>query len=235
MVFWTRNPRPLFEELAILHQEGVPFYVTHTFTAHPRWLEPHTPDPARALDGMLQVALLFGPHRLVWRFDPVVPTSLTSLDWHRERFERIAAKLEGATDEVVVSVVQSYAHSDRNLARALASRGARPEPPSLEDQRSLVAELAEIARGRGMKLRVCCQPQLLVPGVSSARCIDVDRLQRIADRPMPAKVRPTRPGCTCHAAIDIGRYDTCRHGCVYCYAVRDHAKVGSMEDPASGG
>jgi hypothetical protein len=224
-VFWTRNPRPLFAELEAIRAEGTPFYVSHTFTAYPRWLEAHTPAPRRALDGMLELAQRFGPRALVWRYDPIVPTDCTPPDWHLERFGRIAARLQGATDEVVVSVVQSYAHADRNLARALQTRGAKPLELDLDAQQALVQDLANLAKSHGMRLRVCCQNHLLTAGIRAARCLDVDRLQSILDLPLPARVRPTRPDCTCHAALDIGRYDTCRHGCAYCYAVTDHQRV----------
>jgi len=32
------------------------------------------------------------------------------------------------------------------------------------------------------------------------------------------KEKPTRKECGCTESTDIGTYDTCPHGCVYCYA-----------------
>jgi len=40
---------------------------------------------------------------------------------------------------------------------------------------------------------------------------------------LSVKRRPTRPGCGCYQAVDIGAYHTCAHGCAYCYAVDDPA------------
>ena len=71
-----------------------------------------------------------------------------------------------------------------------------------------------------MQLTICAQPDLLVPGAEPARCVDATRLSDVAGRAVAAKTKGNRPGCFCAESRDIGEYDTCPHGCVYCYAVR---------------
>ena len=86
-----------------------------------------------------------------------------------------------------------------------------------------------------MRLRMCSQDKYLAEGVTPARCIDSERLSRVAGRSVDGIVRGNRPDCACHASKDIGEYDTCPHGCVYCYAVlnRNLAKERyHQHDPA---
>jgi hypothetical protein len=169
------------------------------------------------------VAGRFGPRAAVWRYDPVVLTSLTPADWHRATFARLAAALEGASDEVVVSWATIYAKTARNLdAAARAQDFAWSDPPA-EDKRALLRELARIAARHGMRLTLCAQPDLLSDSVAAARCVDAARLGDVAGRPIKAKEKGNRPGCLCAESRDIGAYDTCPHGCVYCYAVQNRA------------
>jgi DNA repair photolyase len=37
---------------------------------------------------------------------------------------------------------------------------------------------------------------------------------------LAARQKGNRPGCLCAESRDIGAYDSCPHGCAYCYAVR---------------
>jgi hypothetical protein len=89
--------------------------------------------------------------------------------------------------------------------------------------RNLISELAEISRSHGMRLKICSQKAFLALGISEeARCVDAERLERvsggsIADR---VELRGNRKECGCFASKDIGEYETCPHGCVYCYAAQ---------------
>jgi len=155
----------------------------------------------------------------VWRYDPILLTPETETGWHRANFTRLADALAGTTDEVVVSFAQIYAKSARNLAKA----GIAWRVPEPTEQAALIADLCAIAAERAITLTLCTQPELAA--APAARCIDAARLADIAGRPVAAATKGNRPGCLCAESRDIGAYDSCVHGCRYCYAVADHEAV----------
>jgi len=236
LVFWTRNFGPLLERLDRLRAFGRPFVVQFTITDYPRRIEPAVIPAEKAVAQMRRLAREVHPLCPVWRYDPVLFTSLTPPAFHLENFGRLAAALEGAADEVVISFAQIYAKSRRNLDAAARRHGFSWEDPPQEEKMALAAELAAVARRRGMRLTVCSQPEYLAPGAEVARCVDVRRLARISGEPLEAPLKGNRPDCACHESRDIGEYDTCPHGCLYCYAVR-HRRVAlaryRAHDPAS--
>ena len=220
MVFWTRNAAPFLAGLEQVSATGYPFVVQYTLTGYPRPLERSVAPVEAAIETMRRIARRHGPRALVWRYDPVMLTSLTPPDWHRETFARLARDLAGCTDEVVLSFVQVYAKTRANSDRAAQRFGFTWWEPEPEEKRALLQELAEIARDAGLSASLCAQPELLAPGLAAARCIDAARLSDLAGRPVIAETKGNRPGCRCARAWDVGAYDTCPHGCVYCYAVR---------------
>ncbi len=85
----------------------------------------------------------------------------------------------------------------------------------------LVEMMAGIAGECGITLYACCEDALVMGKVQKAHCIDGDLLAELfPDRPLVAQSKPTRAQCGCVASRDIGAYDTCPYGCVYCYANR---------------
>ena len=223
-VFWTRNLAPFMAPLAVA-AEMAPFVVQYTVTGYPTALEPAVVAPARQIADMAAVARRYGPGRVVWRYDPILISALTPADWHRANFAALAQDMAGLVDEVVVSFAHGYAKTKRNLATVLGPAGW--SDPAIEEKQAFVAELAGVAAAQGMGLTVCAQPEV---GGTGARCIDAARLG------ITAPIKGNRDGCLCSQSRDIGAYDTCPHGCAYCYAVskRGVAKRRYREhDPAA--
>ncbi len=223
IVFWTRNAAPFREGFATVAARGIPFVVQFTVTGYPRTIEAAVPEPARGIAGIRHLRAGFGPRAAVWRYDPILLSSLTDTSWHAGNFARIAAALRGATDEVVVSFAQAYAKARRNLDAAARAHGFTWHDPEPAEKRALVAQLSAIAADNGMTLTLCTQPDLAGDGIAAARCIDAARLSDVAGRDLSARDKGNRPGCLCAESRDIGAYDSCTQGCAYCYAVRSNA------------
>ncbi len=221
IVFWTKNVRPFLPRLERVAEMGYPFYVQHSITGYPRALENRVPPVESLVRAAWELSRRYGPRAAVWRYDPIVYTSLTPSDHHLSMFTRLARQLEGAVDEVVISFAHIYRKTARNMSQAAGEEGFtwRGEEPPDEEKRALAGEMAEVAAEHGMKLGVCSQSVYTCGRAVNARCVDAPRLSAVAGRPVTARTKGNRPDCLCAESRDVGAYDTCPHGCVYCYAV----------------
>jgi hypothetical protein len=201
---------------------------------YPKLLDARVIDTESAIAQLRRIAAIH-PRAVSWRYDPILISDLTPPDWHRENFARLSTALSGVVDEVTISFATIYAKSRRNLARAFGGREGWRDPEAAE-KRELLADLAALARENGQRLTICSQPDLVGDGVEPSRCIDADRLADVGGRPLKTKTKGNRPGCLCAVSRDIGAYDTCPHGCAYCYAVERREKAIAFarnHDPAT--
>lgn len=223
-VLWTRNLRPLLPDLDRVRARA-PFVVQFTVTNYPRALETSVIAPEEAVAQLRELRRRFGPRAAVWRYDPVVLAGGLDAEAHRAHFAALAREMAGLADEVVFSFVHPYRKTRRNLDRAARRGRFQWRDPGLAEKRTLIAALGEIAAEHGFKPTVCSQTELLSPGLAEARCIDDERLSDIAGRPVAAREKGNRPGCRCAQSRDIGAYDSCPHGCAYCYAVSERDRA----------
>jgi len=223
-VFWTRNLRPLLPHLDAVRRVA-PFTVQFTVTGYPHSLENSVIAAEEAVAQLRELRRRFGPRGAVWRYDPVVLTTELNAEIHAANFVVLARGLAGIVDEVVLSVVHPYRKTTRNLDRAASRHGFAWHDPPIEEKRDLLARLAAIAAEHRITPTLCSQPDLLVRGLAEARCIDAERLSDVAQCPIGMRESGNRPGCRCALSRDIGAYDTCPHGCVYCYAVSDRTRA----------
>jgi hypothetical protein len=219
IVFWTRNPRPLFPHLEELDQRGYRYVFQYTLLDYPRDMEGATPPLESSLAVFRELAHRIGPERIIWRYDPILATNVTDGSFHRERYERIAGALRGSTGRSVVSIMERYRKVERRL-KVLQSQGIRDLEWSDAAWGGLLGDLAQTARKNGMILSACAQGRDLSSfGIERSRCIDAEQLSATFDLQLDSRKDPSqRPLCGCALSKDIGAYDTCGFGCVYCYA-----------------
>jgi hypothetical protein len=220
IVFWTKNASPLLPYLDELAERGHCFTFLYTINNYPTSLEPLTPDLCHTMKVVQSLTTLFPSSIVRWRYDTIVITDTTDRNWHIRNFEYLCGKLSPHVKDCIFSFCDYYKKTMRNMQR-MAPDYRRPDDAECK---GLAEELASIARSRGISLASCAHDFLLSPAISKASCIDPAILARVVDSEerrialRGLKTAPSRKECGCVASQDIGAYDTCLHGCAYCYA-----------------
>ena len=221
IVFWTKNPAPLLKKLPEIERIGHRFVVQFTLNAYDRTLEQHVPPLHERLVTFRQLADRIGPDRVLWRFDPIIFTPSHGPDAVLRSFAQLASQLRSSTRQCTISFLSLYAKCRRNMANIALLE------PADEEKRRFVDQLSTLARENCISLKACCDPFLHETcGIEAGRCIDGALIADITGFPLAIpKDKGQRPGCGCAVSIDIGTYDTCPHGCRYCYANASQQRV----------
>ena len=222
-VFWSKNPRPMLGILRELDNRGFTYYFQYTLNDYPRAFEPSVPGVKDRLDTFKALSNRLGPERVVWRYDPIIISSSTDYNFHILTFERLAHALRGLTRRVVVSTVDLYRKTIRRMADLTSNDDTRQmamrrNAPGMS---KLLSHIAETAGAVGMKPFSCAEVHTGI-GIQAGSCIDSELIHSIAGRSSTRKDPGQRVNCLCVASRDIGVYDTCVHGCPYCYSTGKH-------------
>lgn len=230
IVFWSKNPAPMLPRLGEL--ADYMYYFQFTVTPYDKKLEKGLPQKESVIETFRRLSDRIGPKRVIWRSDPILFSQSMDVSYHLRGFEAIAKRLASCTQTCVISFVDLYQKTRRNL-RATTAR-----EPSADEITRLAAGLAAIASSYGIRIQTCAERIDLEPmGIRHGRCIDRILIEGLLGcRLEVAKDRNQRPECGCVQSVDIGAYDTCSHGCLYCYANTDTKTVcrnRGLHDPSS--
>lgn len=219
IVFWTRNPSPLLARLKELDRRGYRCLFLYTLTGNPRAMEPHRPSLEQTLKTFKTLSDRIGPDRVTWRYDPLVFTSATGPEFHRETYETIARHLRGHTRRSIMSVVKIYRKIGQRIT-ALRKEGIELVECEGEALSDLLKFMAATAQDNGMTLSSCAQEMdLTSSGILPGKCIDDGLIREVFGVEVSRRKDPSqRKACGCVVSKDIGMYDTCVYGCAYCYA-----------------
>ena len=244
IVFWSKNPAPLIPYLPILRDKGIGCYVQFTLNDYEaEGFEPGVPALAERIDTFKRLVDMLGCGSVVWRFDPILLTNSISIENLIEKIARIGNDLKGYTEKLVFSFadIAGYKKVGRNLSQAGVCYREWDEV-SMHD---FAATLSETNFKRwNYALATCAEAvDLSEYSIDHNRCIDPDLIARISpdDATLQnflygAKSDPgQRKACGCILSKDIGAYNTCPHGCLYCYANTSPASAQANYSRHAGG
>lgn len=182
-------------------------------TGYGKDIEPGLPDKAALIEVFQKLAGRIGRKRMIWRYDPILLNPYYTARFHLEAFEKIAGNLQGCTEKVVVSFIDTYKNTREN---ADILKLKKTEPVELE---LLAGQLAEMAGRYGMRMAACAEEmEFGRTDIEHGACIDKSLIEELAGCELDAgRDKGQRPGCGCMESIDIGAYNTCMNGCRYCY------------------
>lgn len=212
IVFWTKNPEPMLNSLGKLADYD--YYFQFTLNDYDKDAEPRVPELSRRIETFLRLSEALGKERVIWRYDPIFFSEKYTPEWHLKSFEMIAAALSEHTEKCVFSFVDIYPSKNGGNLNRLGFR--QLDPAELD---SFAGELAKIAKQNDLDIATCAEAvDLAKHGISHNSCIDKQLIERITGAALKVGGDNQREHCGCVKCDDIGSYDTCPHGCVYCYA-----------------
>lgn len=243
IVFWSKNPESLMENLSYFDTRKIKYYFQFTLNDYDKEiLEPGLPKLNGRIETFQRLSEKIGKEKVIWRFDPLIKTDITSFDDLIERIMKIADKIVTFTDKLVFSFVEIELY--RKVKRAFSSRkdifSLTPEKyqATLEEKIDVAKKLSSIIPelkklNPDFQIASCADSiDYSIYGIMPNRCIDDELLLKISDdaelhqflRPSLfrdeyyLKDRGQRKNCGCILSCDIGAYDSCPHFCLYCYA-----------------
>lgn len=217
LVFCTKNPKPMLEHLDRLMRFNMFWGVS--ITPYDQTIEPYVPPVRQVVESFKQLSSKLGKKAVEWRYDPVFIDDKYTLDVHIKSFQWMASELSGYTEACVVSFIDLYQKTKRNFPRV--------RPLREDEQITLIKAFVKIGQHYGIRIKTCLENEALSQfGVDVQGCMTQSVLENALNIRLDIqKKTQARKGCDCLLGNDIGAYDSCPHGCVYCYANNDRATV----------
>ena len=213
IVFWTKNPLPMMERLDEL--EAYNYYFQFTLTGYGNDVERNLPNKKTSVIPIFQeLSNRIGKEKVVWRYDPIFFSNRYNAKYHLKAFRSIAEALSGYTEKCVISFLDIYPKNKKNMDNLLSY------DLSDSELRGFAKELSNIAKENHIKIGSCAEKiDLDEYGIIHNSCIDKELIEKIIGCKLKInKDKNQRIECGCVESVEVGTYNTCKNGCVYCYA-----------------
>ena len=208
IVFCTKNPLPLLDTI---HLFSVPIQLQVTITGYFKDMEPQVPDKGEIIACVQKLSSYLGKENVCVRYDPILLNSKYNVDYHVHAFNKLCAMLKGYVSKMIVSFVDDYKNVRNNHLDY--------HEPSNEEY----LKLKEAFEKNDMKIVSCMENKYQI-GDEKDCCISIKYAFERTDKLFKEwKARD----CHCVNMVDVGAYNSCLHGCKYCYANFDSKQIVS--------
>ncbi len=245
VVFWTKNPRPMFKYLDYMDKHIPNYYFQYSLNDYDaEGYEAKVSSVESRVKTFKELSDRLGKKRVVWRFDPLILTDDIDIDELLRRVKAIGDELKDYTEKLVFSFV------DIGIYRKVENNLKKDNVPYIEWTPELMDRFADglskINKNWGLELGTCSEKiDLDKYGIVHNKCIDDDLMidlfhqdeelmnflgveyeeaslfddePSVKRKPKKLKDKGQREDCGCIMSKDIGQYNTCPHECNYCYA-----------------
>ena len=242
-VFWTKNPKPMFSLLDFLDERGLHYYFQFTLNDYDvEGYEPGVPKLEDRVETFIALSKRLGKDRVIWRFDPLLLTDKVSVADLLKKVERVGDLIHAYTSCFVFSFADIVGY--KKVQARLHREGVQAREFTIPEMQAFAAGVQQLNQCWGLSVSTCAETMDLdAYGIEHGRCIDGRLLIKLFPQdaklmaflgyeqglggecvPIAKKRKLKDPGqrkaCGCIVSKDIGRYDTCSHGCAYCYACK---------------
>lgn len=216
--FCTKNPQPMLNRLDELKAFQQFWFVT--ITPYDQSVEPYVPNKNEIIRAFQKLSDHLGAYHVGWRYDPIFLNDKYTIDYHINIFEKMCQKLAGYTHQCVISFIDLYEKTKRNF------KGI--QPVNHDTQFYITQKFVEIAKKYQITIYTCHEDEFLKnAGADISGCMSLKVIEKALGYSLniPKSNQNARMGCSCLLNHDIGVYNTCLHGCLYCYANYDRKTV----------
>jgi len=229
IVLWSKNFTQFLNNAMLLSENGYSLFFNYTITGLPEIFEPEAPSAGESIESIKYLSGRFSPDHINWRYDPILISDITGQEYHLNRFETLCKTLSGFVKRCYISFPTDYGKVEKSFKYFSERTEISIHGFSPASRIELAENLSIIAEKYGIALYSCCGDYLTGNRIKKGRCIDGKILSAISGTDLSKiKSRPTRKECGCTESADIGIYDSCPHGCVYCYANSNTARASDF-------
>ena len=243
VVFWTKNPRPMFKHLDYLDKNIPNYYFQFSLNDYDKErYEAKVPSVESRIKTFKELSQRLGKKRVVWRYDPLILTKDIDVNELLRRVKNIGDQIHEFTEKLVFSFV------DIDIYKKVENNLKKEDVPYIEwttqNMEEFAKGISQINKDWGLQLGTCSEKiDLDKYGIVHNKCIDDDLMIDLFSHDsqlmdfLGVKIEPAdlfsdgsikktrnlkdkgqREDCGCIMAKDIGSYNTCPHECNYCYA-----------------